>query len=214
MAQFIQDFNQKNIKVKDGMINRRIDNGFNVVVDIFADVLGERCVESEKNFLEKKLVLNGFHYLKEVTLKYVMENRLWERSYNLEVTSEVETDDRFEEIGNCRFEVNTKGSFGIKSLTWKCVSGSISEEQQAKYIERLSNPLITERVKAVDLSRISVEHWEDSGKWVIRFGSMIGSSTWVLIPPVVQTIKPKPHECVKMLEFVELVADAVINNRD
>lgn len=213
MAKLIQDFNQKNIKVKDGMINRRIDNGFNVVVDLFTGVLGDRCVETEKNFLDKRLVLEGFHYLKELNLKYVMENRLWERSFNLEVMSEVETDESFEEIGSCRFEVNTKGSFGIKSLTWKYVSGSIDEEQQVKYIERLSNPLITERIKAVDLNRVSVEHREDSGKWIIRFGSMIGSATWVLIPPVVQTIKPKPHECVKMLEFIDLVGDAVVNNR-
>ncbi len=42
---------------------------------------------------------------------------------------------------------------------------------------------------------------------------MIGSATWILIPPVLTMITPKPQECYKFLELYELLGDAVVNNK-
>lgn len=212
MAEAIKTFNQKNIKIKDGVINRRADNGFNVVIDLFAEVLGDRCIGVEKDLLRKRLLFDGFHYINELDLKYVVENRLWERSFNLNLRSEIPTNESFREVGDCLFEVNAKGSFRIKALTWNCVRGSLGDEEQARYLERLNHPLIIDRIKALDMSHLRLEHHAGSEKWVITCQSMIGSTTWVLIPPILQTIKPKPHEIVKFLEFLELTADAVVNN--
>lgn len=212
MAEAIKTFNQKNIKVKDGVINRRADNGFNAVIDLFAEVLGDRCIGIEKDLLRKKLLFDGFHYVKELDLKYVVENRLWERSFNLIMKSEIPTNESFREVGDCRFEINSKGVFGTKSLTWNCVKGSLSEQEESRYLERLNHRLIIDRVKALDLTHLCLEHYSGSDEWNITCQSMIGSTTWVLIPPIFQTIKPKPYEIVKFMEFLELTADAVVNN--
>ena len=42
---------------------------------------------------------------------------------------------------------------------------------------------------------------------------MIGSSTWILIPPIIQLIKPTEEECTKFIELFELISDALINNK-
>lgn len=213
MTGAIKSFNQKNLKIKDGMVNRRADQGFNAVIDLFSSVLGERCVGVEKELLQKKLRFDGFRYITELDLRYIVENRLWERSFNLELSSDIPVTDAFAEIGDCLFEAVAKGGLGIKSLTWRCVRGNLDDGEQARYLERLSIPLITARIKALDLSHIKLEHREGSGTWRLTCQSMIGSTTWVLIPPILQTIKPRPDEVAQLLEFLELAADAVINNQ-
>ena len=50
------------------------------------------------------------------------------------------------------------------------------------------------------------------GSWKISCESMIGSATWILVPPVVNLIKPSEGEYLRFVEFFELVADAVANN--
>ena len=175
MSEVLKRFNQKNIKIKEGVINQRVDSGFNAVVNMFSDVLGERCIGVEKDLLRKKLLFKGFHYITELDLKYIIENRLWERSFNLDLRSEIPTNENFQEIGDCLFEVQTKGSFRIKSLTWNCVRGNLNDEEKARYLDRLNHPLITERIKALDLTRIHLEHHAGSERWVITCQSMVGS---------------------------------------
>ena len=41
---------------------------------------------------------------------------------------------------------------------------------------------------------------------------MIGSATWLLIPPVMQVIRIRDEEYLRLAELVDLLADAVINN--
>ena len=213
MGRITKDFNRARTPTKDGSINRRADRGFDLVMDLFAEAMGERCIGTERRLLHKKLFLQNFHYLKKLDLSYTLENRFWERSYNLEIYSELETNDLFQEEGECLFEVDAKGRFRVHSVTWKYMQGTLNSEQAQRYVDRLNHPLILERICALDLSHIQVEHRSGSGKWRIQFHSMLGSTTWVLIPPILQTIKPKPAEFIKMVEFLDLTADAVINNR-
>lgn len=213
MEKFTEKFRQKDIEIKDGRINQRADRGFDLVAERFAEALGDRCAGADKAFLRKRLFLRNFYYLRELDLRYILENRFWERSYNLEIRSEVETDESFREVGDCLFTVDAKGWLRVRGVEWKYVRGSLSEEQRRQYVERLNHPLILDRVRTLDLSRVCVEHQAGSGKWLIRTGSILGSTTWVLIPPVLQTIQPKPAEFVKLAEFFDLTADAVVNNR-
>jgi hypothetical protein len=50
----------------------------------------------------------------------------------------------------------------------------------------------------------------ESDRWSIGCRSLIGSVTWNLIPPLTQLVLPRLQECVGMLEFFELVFDAVL----
>ena len=82
-----------------------------------------------------------------------------------------------------------------------------------KYRERLTNPLITQRLDVLDIFEMELRHIEGQDYWRISCESMIGSATWILIPPVTSMITPKPHECMRFLELFELIGDAVVNNR-
>ena len=78
-------------------------------------------------------------------------------------------------------------------------------------LERLNHPLIRERIRSLELREIQVSHTQ-GGSWKISCESMIGSATWILVPPVVNLIKPSEGEDLRFVEFFELVADAVANN--
>ena len=59
---------------------------------------------------------------------------------------------------------------------------------------------------------MKIWHEEGSGYWRISCESIIGSATWLLIPPVLSMIAPKKEECIMLLELFEMLGDAVANN--
>lgn len=204
--------NRNALKARNSNISKRIDKKLDFVAETIAYAVGNRYVETESQLFAKTLTFQDFKYINFLDLKYNFENRFMAISYNLELESEIQTDERFKESGGCVFEAVTKGKYHTKDAQWICTQydGDIIEKDRC--LERLNNRFIIERVVSLDLQKIRVWHEKDSDKWHIRCESMIGSSTWVLIPPVVNLIKPTKDECVKFLEFFELVSDAVVNN--
>ena len=79
-------------------------------------------------------------------------------------------------------------------------------------MEMLNNKLIIDRIVALDMTNVQLTYDPGTTEWSVSFRTLIGSTTWILIPPVTSLIKPKPEECAKVLEFLELVADAVTND--
>lgn len=59
---------------------------------------------------------------------------------------------------------------------------------------------------------LNVEYSIQDKKWYVHTDSLIGSTTWNLIPPALQVIKPTEKECVRMFELFELIADALRND--
>ena len=86
-------------------------------------------------------------------------------------------------------------------------------ESLAACRQRLALPLITERLDALDIMELELRHAEGQDSWTISCESLIGSATWVLLPPVFSMITPKKSECIQFVELFELLADAVVNNR-
>lgn len=170
-------------KAKEGNLSRRADGKLDTVAEGMRKAVGQRCTGVEKDFLERTVLLDGFTYLRRLHLAYRHENRLLSISYNLEWSSEVETDAYFHEVGDCVFALEAKGGLRVKGLEWVCRHGELSAEEQRAYLDRLSNPLILDRVRALDLHSLAVSHQDGSGTWQIHFGTMIGSATWLLIPP-------------------------------
>ena len=73
----------------------------------------------------------------------------------------------------------------------------------------LGNELIATRAKALDVVALRASFDEEKSRCHVEFSTMVGSSTWNLIPPVMQLIEPTDAECLRLIELVRLLAVAV-----
>jgi hypothetical protein len=178
---------------------------------MYKSALGENISSSEDDFLNKKLILRGLRYLKELNLIYKIENRLFAISYDLIYEAKYTMKEKPNENCHCAFAVKLKGKISISDAEFIDIGSECSSEMVEGYLERLNNKLIIDRVIALDLTDIHVTFDENTATWSFLSRSLIGSTTWTLIPPIVQLITPRKDECIRMIELCELIFDAVIN---
>lgn len=202
--------NRNNQKARNSSVSRRVDKSLGYVADQMAFALGSHCTDQESRLLCRRLLLRDLRYTPYLELKYHFENRLMSVSYNLELSTEIPADPRFREWGDCTFTVRQQKRGKEREVQWICLSGAEDPERE-RTLERLSHPLILDRIRSLELREIRVSHARGAG-WQISCESLIGSATWMLIPPVVNLIKPSEGEYLRFVEFFELVADAAANN--
>lgn len=204
-------------KARNSFVTRKAEVKIGALAAMFQAAAGERWVKTEAGVLQRKLIFSGFQYLDSLKLIYNWENRFMSVNYNLQMVSIVPTDStRFEETKDCIFSLKcTQGGLkGKRNYSWNCGQWAGESAKLAAYLERLGNPLIIDRLNTLDIMEMELRHDDDSGYWRISCESLIGSATWMLIPPVLSMIAPKKEECIKFLELFELLADAVANNID
>jgi len=202
--------NRNAAQARNSFVTRKVETKLSVLADTFKESAGSYCTGVDRGVLTRSLKFEGFQYLDNLKLVYNWENRFLSVNYNLEFVSEIFTNDKFEETGNCIFEL----IFKMKGSKWVCRQWTDKENgMENAYLERLNNPLIMERVKALDIFSLEIKHQKNKGSFTISCESMIGSATWILIPPITNLIKPKPEECVKFFELFELLGDALVNNK-
>ncbi len=190
-------------------LNKKIDKKLDTVAEIFEGAAVGCWQETKKSLFHKTLLLQNFRYLEHLNLKYNYENRFFSISYNLEMSTALPAKKGQAPQGDCVFQAQNAGKFRRKKPIWVCKAG----EDAGGCLERLNHSLILDRIDALDMTRVTARYQAAEGEWSIRCESMIGSATWILIPPVINLIKPTMEECVKVLEFFELTADAVANNQ-
>jgi hypothetical protein len=201
---------------RNSFVTKRAETKVSALADLFKVAAGERWVQTESGVLQRKLFFSGFHYLDSLQLVYNWENRFMSVNYNLQMISAFPTDNnRFEETNDCLFTLNcTQNGFrGKRNYSWKCSQWKEDESKLNAYIERLNNPFILDRLDALDIMEMEIRHKGSWDYWRVSCESMIGSATWILIPPVLSMITPKPEECFKFLELYELLGDALVNNK-
>jgi hypothetical protein len=109
-----------------------------------------------------------------------------------------------------RFEAELKGKMFVSGASFALRECAEEDEALAEeMLALLDNELIRERILTLDLADIAISYDPVSENWTIRCRSLIGSTTWNLIPPITQYIKPKEEECIKLMEFFELAASCV-----
>ena len=203
--------NRNAAQARNSFVTRKIEGKLNVLADKFRETAGSSCTGVDKGTLSRTLHLQRFQYLKDLKLVYNWENRFLSVNYNLQMLSEIPVNDRFEETGTCGFEL----LFHMKGSEWVCRRWVNDDyHQKDAYLERLSNPLIMNRIRELDIVDLEITHEDGSGYFTISLESMIGSATWIFIPPITNLIIPKTEECVQFFELFELLGDAVANNRD
>lgn len=202
-------------KARNSFVTRRAEIKLGALADMLKAAAGEHWVRTERSTLQRELFFDRLPYLDSLKLIYNWENRFMSVNYNLQMVSMVPVDaSRFEEVHNCRFVLRCtqKGLKGKREFSWNCQQWEADDDTLASYLERLRNPLITDRLDALDIMEMELKHTNGSSEWQISCESLIGSATWILIPPVLSMITPKQEECVKFLELFQLVGDAVANN--
>lgn len=203
-------------KARNSFVTKRAEGKLSALADLFKAASGKCWDETKLRTLQRDISFSGYNYLNELRLVYNWENRFMSVNYNLQIISDFYTDtEQFENTGNCLFSLNCrqKGMKGKRTYSWDCKKWNDDKEKLSKYIERLNNPLITERLDALDIMEMEIHYRADWGLWRISCESIIGSAVWMLIPPVVSMVTPKLEECVRVLELYELLGDAVVNNK-
>lgn len=209
MGMLQKEKNRNAIQARNSFVTRKAEQKLSILADCFAGVIGRGCKVTAQDNLSRTLRFDKLGYLDALKLVYNWENRFMSVNYNLQTIAEPSVDDKFEEIGSCAIDYD----FKKKSDKWSFKTWSASKELKQSYIERLNNPLIINRIKELDIFDLEIRHDNNSRNFTISIESMVGSSTWVLIPPLIQLIKPTDEECTKFIELFELLSDAVINNR-
>lgn len=203
-------------KARQSFVTHRAEGKLDTLAALMKSAAGERCMRTESQVLRRELFFSGFLYLHSLQLIYNWENRFLSVNYNLQLASWVPVDGtRFQEVGTCRLALrcSQRGLRGRRQYSWQCLQWGGSEEAKQACLERLQAPLLTERLQALDIMEMELRHDGGSDGWYISCESLIGSSTWILIPPVLSMIAPTREECAKFMELFELAADAVVNNR-
>ena len=203
-------------KARHSFVTRKAETKIGALANFFRDAADEHWDRTEIGTLQRRLYFSGFHYLKYLQLIYNWENRFTAVNYNLQMVSAIPTTpDRFEETHDCllTLKCTQRKLKGERGYTWEAKQWGADDTMLAEYQERLTNPLITQRLDALDIFEMELRHVEGQDYWRISCESMIGSATWMLIPPVTSMITPKKGECIKFLELFELIGDALVNNK-
>jgi len=200
---------------RDSFVTKRAETKLSALADVFKLATGECWYKTESDVLRRRLVFSGFNYLDSLALIYNWENRFLSVNYNLQMISVFSTNSYlFDETGDCRFTLNCSASTlkGRKKYSWNCDKWEEDERKLDQYIKRLNNPLILDRLDALDIMIMEIRHKSSWDYWSISCECLIGSATWMMIPPIFSAISPKLEECVKFLELYELLGDAIVVN--
>lgn len=202
----------KEKEVPKHILNRKADKRLGYVAELFEMAMGDKLTATKTDILKRILQCHGFRYLEFLKLSYSYENRLWAFSYNLDLSTAFDVSGNQSGPEDCRFIAKNKGKLSITDAEWIDGGSKCSEEEIDFYLKELNNRLIIDRIVALDMVKVVVTYNARAQKWSLSCRTLIGSTTWVMIPPIMQLIKPKPVECVKALEFFELVGSAVTSN--
>jgi hypothetical protein len=203
-------------KARNSFVTRKAEVKIGALAEMLKTASGTHWVQTERGTLHRKLVFSGFQYLDSLKLIYNWENRFLSVNYNLQMVGIAAINPaRFQEIGDCHFTLQCAqhGLKGTRMYSWNCGHWESDREMLDEYQARLNHPLILERLRTLDILEMEIWHRDESDFWQISCESLIGSATWMLVPPVFSMITPKREECVQFLELFELLADAVANNR-
>lgn len=208
-------------KARDSFVTKRAESKLSALTTLFQDAAGDENAELTRGTLSRTLTFERFRYLDSLSMQYNWENRFLSVNYNLEMNAVFRAPEEiFQECGDAvlRFHCDQKGLRGSREYSWEAAEWDEEQEILDETLDRLQNPLIKDRLSVLDLFEGELRHQmpEDGEEacWTLRFTSLIGSASWLLIPPVTSMVKPSESECIRFYELYELIGDAVVNNRN
>jgi hypothetical protein len=171
-------------------IDRRADKRLDGVAQYFCDVLGGELTKEEP--LHKEIRIDGRPALRDLTLSYDVENRFAAVSYDLVLSTQMD----------CVTDETMR--FALKNRRFEGVVASDSPECRT-VLERLNTKEVLGRIKDLNYADVIVHHNAEESCCTIKLKGILGGSTWMLIPPLMETIRFDEEEVRKTAELVELM---------
>ncbi|SFQ15910.1 hypothetical protein SAMN05216343_12722 [Oscillibacter sp. PC13] len=175
----------------DQRAHKRLQN----LASIMSNALGGAEL-TEDTFFRQRINLNR-QYLRTLTLTYSVENRLTSLCYDLILS----TTAKVEEAESFSFQFTSQKHF-------MPVERKLSVEgaaRSAEILERLNDEAVIQRLCDLDFIDVRVEYCMAEKRYAISSRGLVGSTTWMMIPPVTKTIMPTPNEILKIGEVFELM---------
>ncbi|MBQ7265324.1 MAG: hypothetical protein IJS61_04420 [Firmicutes bacterium] len=206
--------NRNALQARNSFVTRKAEEKMDVLAGVFKSAARERFVGEQRDTLQRTLKFEGFLYFENLKLVYNWENRFFAVNYNLQMLSDINVNHRFADIGSCSFDMQ----YSMKRHSndrFVCRKWQNEDTEGCeRYLERLNNPLIIDRIHDLDIYRVAINYRPEWRYFRISMESIIGSGTWILIPPVMQLITPQKSECIRFMELYELLGDALVNNKN
>lgn len=178
-------------------INRKADAKLGLVAEKIVHATGELpSVLCSQELLSRSMRLACFPEVEELTVRYLPTSKLFALLYDFVLGFEVDG----ESGGGCTLELcATAERLEVRGL-------SACQGDPARFEALTGNPLIEERLRSLDVTKLHAVFDSSRGKWQVECVMMVGSATWNLLPPVLQLIEPTSEECLRMIELARLVA--------
>lgn len=187
-------------------MNKKADKKLSDLADFIQDTIPNTCHQTEKGFLYRKLDVVGKAPLSFMSLVYSVENRFAAASYNLFLQTRIQK----EEGEAYSFKLQYEGMMRIQKAAFCSTADKALDERGQRVLKALNASIILDKIKELNLPNVFVFYKQSEGCWQIVVQSMIGSSTWILIPPVMQLIMPTKSEIYPIVELMQLLSAAAV----
>lgn len=200
------DIDGRRIEATRIKMNKKADRKLEAVVDMFCQVLPDNCEALDGDMLYRKLHINGLAPLEDVMLVYDVENRFAAISYNLLIQSVV----RANEKRYYSFELKLDGMVRTRSMKFESACADRQPDMRERQIlELLNAPIVIGKIQQLGLLGVSIRYQMDYGRWLISVRSMVGSATWILMPPMMQVIMPVKQEIYQFMELMRMLTSII-----
>ncbi|MBC2890324.1 hypothetical protein [Gordonibacter massiliensis (ex Traore et al. 2017)] len=176
-------------------IARKADAKLGHVAQLWCEALGSCCSAGEVGVLERELVFSNISEIQRVVLSYEIKAKLFATLFDLVYSFEVSG---CAPNGAKVFLLDGANGFG-------CSIGSTAK----KLNEFLPGALFRDRVRDLGITKMEAVFVAEEALWHIRMVGLVGSSTWNLLPPVLQLIEPRRDECVRATELMRMIGAAL-----
>jgi hypothetical protein len=201
----MRKMNRNDNYISQDRINRRANRKFGIVVNAFTEAIDGKGVCCSQDFMKANFHLTETKSLTEINLRYLIQNRLLSKLYDLVLTADIETlhinDNEMRNI-SVKYE-------GVTSIKKAYFVDNNESQINSELIATLNHHLILERILKLDICKMDIYFNPKDRKWSIQAESLIGSTSWVLIPPIFKLVKPTKQECIYFIELFELISAAI-----
>lgn len=205
------DIDGRRIEATKIKMNKKADRKLEAVTDMFCQVLPDNCEVVEGDMLYRRLHIKDLAPLDDMMLVYDVENRFAAISYNILIQSVV----RANEKRYYSFELKLDGMVRMRSMRFESTSVDRQPDMRERQIlELLNEPIVLGKIQQLGLLGVSIRYQMDYGRWLISVRSMVGSATWILMPPVMQVIMPVRQEIYQFMELMRMLTSIVGGDRD
>lgn len=200
------DADGRRIEATKIKMNKKADKKLEAVADMFCQVLPDNCEVAEDDVLYRRLHINGLAPLENMMLVYDVENRFAAISYNMLVQAVVKA----KEKRYYGFELKMDGGLKAGAVRFEAeVSDRKMDDRESQILKLLNEPVVLGKIKQLGLLDVSIRYQQEYGRWLISVRSMVGSATWILMPPVMQVIMPVRQEIYQFVELMRMLTSIV-----